>query len=1362
MNSNWMINRVGLIDFWYYDEEEFWFSKGRMLLRGANGSGKSVTMQSLIPLLLDGNMRPERLDAFGSRARKMDNYLLEEEDDREERTGYLYMELVREESEEYLSFGIGLRARKNKPLDSWYFHIHDGRRIGRDFLLYKKLDGKVALTKTELKNRIGEGGRVLDEQREYMALVNKVLFGFETEEEYKELLDLLIRLRAPKLSKELKPTVLSEVLSSSLRPLSEDDLKPMADAIEKMDETKLNLDSLKESLLSAKQIEKVYRLYNEVVLSGKASYYLEARKEEEAIKKERTSLEKDLEKLRREQEEKEEEKTRLSEEERTLKEEENSLSDKDVMRLKGEEEKISEEILEYQKNVKNKEKAETEKAEKEREYQTEIREKEGEKESLWKEIEEIFSEMETEMEEVPFDEFYFMRDELEKKKEEKYNFNLHTKTFEDYYKKVEAGKEVLEEEKKQNERYDDLLFLLDGYREKQEKLEKEERQCETLLHEEKQRMIEAVYTWERENEELHLKSEEMQTVVREIENYEEGRNHFDIKNQGREVYEKISGSFSDKIIRKKAAIREVEGRIEELKAEISEWKNKKEPEPKRSEEVIKNRERLEKEGITYLNFYKVIDFEKGIEEEEKNRLEEALFKMGILDSLIVSAGDRERILSADIGLSDCYIFDDAPSVKESILDKFIVEDGYNDIVSNHKIMKALSGIGVGRLEKAASWIGKTGEYGHGILEGRGSGTYQASFIGAASRERFKAEKIKKLEEEIKDLQLRLNEEMASLATLEKKKAKLVEEWEAFPTSTSMDEALRLLKKNRDSLKNLLEEMEGKKKELEKEREKLNEIRLRVKEVCSACFVAARLDVFTNLLVSLEAYRKLLSKLQTSHVEYFSLLSLINIKEENLFEIQADLEEIRYDLGQFKRKLRQAEGKLDSIREQLSRTDYEKIKERLDFLVKRLKEIPTQVEKLGIEIGGKQTQVSMLSERLESFGKRIEKSEKKREFFERGLKEEVALGILGFLQGEEESFANFADRIRRETEAKVMGKKKEDVSISLQDVFFRCRGSLNKYQIGMETLFEGETDYAEISMKRLQISAKYRGGTVSFNSLVSALLKEEEELEGLLRESDREIYEDILIGTVGRKIRAKIYHSEKWVKRIQTLMEAMETSSGLTLSLNWRKKQAEKEEELSTKALVEILLKDAEILRPEDSASLSGHFRSKIQAARKMSEESGGMKSFYGVIKEVLDYRKWFEFVLLYQKAGEKQKVLTDKVFFTFSGGEKAMAMYVPLFSAVVAKYDGARKDVPRLVALDEAFAGVDEMNIRDMFRLMVEFRFNFIINSQSLWGDYDTVPSLSIYQLVRPDNVKYVSAIRYLWNGVRRELSQKKGVEEGG
>ncbi len=54
MTNKWVPHRAGLLNFWYYDEEYFHFADGRLFLRGSNGSGKSVTMQSLIPVLLDG------------------------------------------------------------------------------------------------------------------------------------------------------------------------------------------------------------------------------------------------------------------------------------------------------------------------------------------------------------------------------------------------------------------------------------------------------------------------------------------------------------------------------------------------------------------------------------------------------------------------------------------------------------------------------------------------------------------------------------------------------------------------------------------------------------------------------------------------------------------------------------------------------------------------------------------------------------------------------------------------------------------------------------------------------------------------------------------------------------------------------------------------------------------------------------------------------------------------------------------------------------------------------------------------------------------------------------------------------------
>ncbi|NCB03743.1 MAG: hypothetical protein EOM67_16550 [Spirochaetia bacterium] len=250
---------------------------GRLLLRGANGSGKSVTMQSFIPLLLDGNKSPARLDPFGTNARQIGNYLLEDNDGREERTGYLYMEFKRADSDTFITIGMGLKAnRRNNKVDSWYFYINDGRRIGKDFYLYKEADSKICLSKIELRNRIGDGGLVLEGQREYMELVNKQLFGFETIDEYKELINLLIQLRTPKLSKDFKPTLINEILSNSLQSLSEDDLRPMSEAVENMDILEANLENLKDSKKAGDKIMSVYDQYNKVVLYEKANAYVKS------------------------------------------------------------------------------------------------------------------------------------------------------------------------------------------------------------------------------------------------------------------------------------------------------------------------------------------------------------------------------------------------------------------------------------------------------------------------------------------------------------------------------------------------------------------------------------------------------------------------------------------------------------------------------------------------------------------------------------------------------------------------------------------------------------------------------------------------------------------------------------------------------------------------------------------------------------------------------------------------------------------------------------------------------------------------------------------------------------------------------
>lgn len=1362
MNSNWQINRVGLVDFWYYDEEEFEFLDGRMLLRGANGSGKSVTMQSFIPLLLDGNMRPERLDPFGSRARKMENYLLEEGDEREERTSYLYLEVKRLEAEDYASIGIGMRARKNKKLESWYFCITDGRRIGKDLFLYKDVQNKITCSKTELRNRIGDGGRVMETQGEYAQCVNRLLFGFETQEEYKELLDLLIQLRTPKLSKDFKPTVINDILSSSLQTLSEDDLRPMSEAIENMDSLKTNLDSLNESVHAAKQIEKVYDQYNRIVLYDKALLFGDAVKAYQDCEKRAQEFDVQIAECEQQRKQEEIHYQQLKREEAVLKEEKASLDESDAARLKEQEVKAAAELSEIQKQQNDKERQERDKKEKQIETERRIREQADKNDSTWSSIEDSFEEMEAELEGIPFDEFAFLRQELcqEENREHgaAYSFQPHNQLLGDYIQKVAAGKNVLQEEKNAQDKYDRYLQELDEYHEERNQAEKAVNQYENLLHEVKAELTEEVYRWEKQNQELHLTAETMQNISRKIEEYEMGKDYSEARDLVKAEQNEREGIFLKEKIRLEELLKDAKSREEEARKELESWLNQKDPEPEQPDCVRENRRLLQEKGIPYLQFYKTVDFGGNLTEAQRNGLEEALLETGLLDALIIPSEYREHVFALDPGVCDKYIFDDIVHVQQNMTELLEVDNAENDILLYQNITHILSSIGFGQTtagEFCSSMIDADGNYRMGVLEGTITRQYRAKFIGVRARERYRNEKVEEYREICEALAQEICGIEERIAENRRRAEQLRQEWNRFPGDADLKIAAKELAARKYELELREKKFSEQKERVEKERRLLDEIRLRVREICAKCYLTARLDVFTDALESLQNYKELLTELQITYGNYQNGIQALRQQKDYMEEIEGDLDDIRYELSRILRKAKDIEEELTSLRRQLELTDYEEIKERLDFCILRLTALPGEREDSVKKLEGFRKETESLQDKRERNEIQRAGLSEKRSRMQRVFEAEYKLGYVERAFVITEDMEDQAEKVCRMLAGSFGNKKQSDLFGSLQEVFHQNRGYLLEYQISLQTLFEEldeENGIFEMSVKRLDFSAKYRGTVVRFKELIEKMSEDAQEQARLLSDKDRELFEDILANTISKKIRGKIQASRRWVEKMNALMESMQTSSGLTLSLRWKNKPAEKEEQLDTRALVELLQKDVEIMREEEVEKLSRHFRSKIEEARKISSDIGSVQSFHATMREVLDYRKWFEFQLECRKTGEKKKELTDRVFFTFSGGEKAMAMYVPLFSAVVAKYAGARQDAPKMISLDEAFAGVDEMNIRDMFRLMVEFEFNFMINSQILWGDYDTVPGLAIYQLIRPENAKFVSVIHYIWNGKMRQI----------
>lgn len=111
----------------------------------------------------------------------------------------------------------------------------------------------------------------MDTTAEYAMLVNDNIFGFESLAEYQEFIKLLIEIRTPKLSKDgFKPSIITEIMSNSLRGLSDEDLKAVSESIENMNKTKEQLESLQISEKALKQIMTPYENYNKYVLYSKA------------------------------------------------------------------------------------------------------------------------------------------------------------------------------------------------------------------------------------------------------------------------------------------------------------------------------------------------------------------------------------------------------------------------------------------------------------------------------------------------------------------------------------------------------------------------------------------------------------------------------------------------------------------------------------------------------------------------------------------------------------------------------------------------------------------------------------------------------------------------------------------------------------------------------------------------------------------------------------------------------------------------------------------------------------------------------------------------------------------------------------
>ena len=1391
MGKRWQLQRAGLVNFWYYhDEAEFHLSEGRLILRGTNGSGKSVTMQSFLPLVLDGDKRPWRLDPFGSRDRKIEYYLLLDENSGiTDRTGYLYLEFYHPELERYLTVGIGLRARRNVPgVKFWGFTITDNRRVGKDILLYQRdysqgAETKIPLTKNELEQVIGNGGEVVTEQGEYKKLVNKHLFGFSDLQAYQELLDLLIQLRSPKLSKDFKPSTIYEILTAALPALQEDELRPLSEVLEDMDQIGDHLEELAIHRKEAEKLDKAYNTYNEFLLYTESQRVLQEKNLKDQQGSRHRELVEGLEVLSGEIASKEEglagwqgELQGVKTELETLAKSEAVEKQAELDRLKKEEANTSVEI----------DSAHTRKTQWEERRDRAAREKELLATQLagnLREQQDLISDMEAGARDCEFHHHDLYHRLWEKGiAGEDSAWSSWKRDLGDHEAKLEKALALAKEEAAQKLRVQEAEKDLSEARELRDQAEGELRRAEQDWEERQQEQQNLLFAWKKGLVRLPLSDEAFQEILHLLTKYPE-ISYEAVAGPAQAAFQQAGGKLMEERAgwehRKKLHL----DQEKELRTQWEEWKNHKEPEPPRSEAREGSRARRLASGEAGEPLYALCEFREGLSQEIKASLEAALAQAGLLDAWI-SSGRVEIDGPAE---EEVWVEAQPELMAHTLADYLYPTPPENGSVSAEVIDQVLRTIRVGDVdgEGAITMVSEKGTFRLGAVAGQAPRKVRAEYIGKENRRLTRLAEMERLEGLIREEEAAVAQCDEKLRELALREQVLKEELEQFPKGDDLYRAYALVEGKQRAFDNAQQE-EGRRHGRFKDIQALwSEVRNNLHRFMDGWSMPRTEAGIGNALASLRSYQGSYSDLKALWSTAFNLGRGKTTAEEDWAEACSRVEEETAYLEEkegWLRDIRTQVKVFEKLLQELGIYDIHQrileLKERAGVLEGEIKKGDQELNQQKIALGIRQNEVENSREALEQrealfeaalgswlkewnrrlvsdiqeealqtwdgklnqagnsygqSGKRDgQQAEINQDDFTKAITDdEVMTALLRFIQ-----------RIRQQYKSKYEQRKVEDITNRLFAEFHNIRQSLHEYS--PELVDDPE------SGRMLAVFMRDRQNPITPSHLLKELQAAEEEQRLLLSEKDRELYEQIIIHSVGRAIKQKIFRAEEWVRQMNRLMQQRQTSSGLRLWLKWEPRAARNEQELDTAQLVKLLKTDPNLLRDEQIEQMVNHFRSRISWAKRESEEH--KETLRHWINQLLDYRQWFRFTLEYEKGDQTRRELTDARFNVLSGGEKAMAMYIPLFAATYSRYSDSREDCPKLISLDEAFAGVDDENMRDMFELLTQLDFDFMMTSQVLWGCYDTVPSLSVYEIYRPKDADFVTLIRYHWNGYQRRL----------
>ena len=1322
VTGRWRPTRAGILNVWRYYDEVFQFHHGRLLLRGPNGTGKSKALEVLLPFLFDANLRPNRLSTFGTSDRTMHWNLMGEGATGLTRVGYVWLELSRPGPDgAFFTCGARLQASARTTTVTADFFTTT-QRVSSDGLGLVTPAGQ-PLTRAALTEAIGSHGLVHPSATEYRAALRHALFPGLSDQRFDALITALLQLRTPKLSQRLDPGLLSNLLSKALPPLDQDDIAELAEGFERLDRQREELRRLDDLVAAAKTVADQARSYSRRVLRAASAGLISATSAMDGLTRTARASEEEFHQVSAELDAREERLAMLDDIVSARRSTIEGLTASDSYKQGQHLDHLRRQTAEAQAKAERLGTRADALSEQAADAGTAATSAEAEAAKAGGRAERARSTVARTADQVSMSAL-IPAEGLDADAQS--DRRLLTAAVDERARQIETVREALRhhqaavDERGRAERDQDEAVTAVQVAETAQ-ADSENRYADAV-----QQQVERLGRWAGECLQLRLDVDEL------VAHAESEANVLELVASARNA---VADSLAAERAHRTADRRRIALERTALETELTQCRANVDLPPPAPH--TRTADRADRPGAP---LWRVTSFAAEVPRTAQAAVEAALEAAGLLDAWISPDGGVLDAEGHDVFavVGDAAETDSAASTLSSVL---IAEEA--SPVPRELVEKLLSRISFGPTLPAtgAAAIGADGSWRLAPLTGSWAKD-EAGHIGATAREQARNRRIAALENQIRDLDASLTTLDNALLAVAEQHRRLDQEVRARPDHRLVTQAHReqlQAQARSDSAQEALSRCRARLADAERA------AGLALRELSS---VAAERGLPTDPS-ALDRLDQALNDLRAAaeawlheHVSARQAAEVARLRRERAHDAgrvaaeateQAEAE--RAGAATLQTRLAAVESAIGSTYQQIL-AEIDAARSDLGDAEREHREVEAVSRRLLVRQSGLDvTRVNDAKQRDQAVAARDLAAQRFR----------TQAG--GYLAQDAEISLDLSERegVRAALEAA------RAVSAAWPTVPFEPKNIADAQNRLLETLHRSRDSLAHradlelVTEDDVQVlSASLEGMRMSSSALLRVLRTDRDSSRDDITSAEHELFDTTLTGDTRRHLAARIRQAGELVDTMNTRLDLVRTASDVAVRLTW---QVDPTLPAGTRAARELLLKDPAQLSDRDRQALHTFFRERIEDARA----SNTAASWEQQLGEVFDYTAWHQFVVKVDRArGAGWEVLTKRLHGALSGGEKAIALHLPLFAAIAAHYQ-AVPDGPRVILLDEVFVGVDTTNRGQVFALLAALDLDLMLTSDHEWCTYRELDGIAIHQLATgdDDDDDAVTSVRFTWNGTR-------------